>query len=1563
ATARKGVVTFTNLSHTIAGEITIGFTSEPLVGDTSAAVQIQPSAAARLAFLQQPVETMAGAIITPPVTVRLRDAFGNDVETSGTSVRIALTSGTGSIDGALTQNTVSGVATFPDLSIDLAGSKRLTASSGSLTAATSDDFTITAKEAKALAFVQQPTSAEAATAIAPPVTVQLRDSLGNDVPLGGVSITIQLANGTGLLSGTTTKSTDDAGLATFSDLSIDQAGQKRLRATSGSLTSALSQAFAITAAREARLAFVQQPTGTVAGQSISPAVTVQLRDSLDNDVAKAGVSVQVALAPGSSGTLSGTTAQLTDASGRASFGNLSIDVAGNKALTASATGMTDAASDPFAVTAAPPSRLVFTRSPGTSTAGVPFPTQPALALQDQYQNLVTGVAQDITIAILTDAGQGGTLSGVTTVPVDTGTGTAVFAGLSIDKSGTGYTLTATGSTVSMVPGAVVSDPFTVAAAPATRVRVESEPDGEGTLMGDQSVSSGTSVTVYAIARDQFDNFVANIAANEWALLNRTGGVQTSDLVPSTDQRSATFTGAAAGTAVISVTVPGLTSIASGTITVVNNATPARIFVENAANGAGGIVQDQTLRSGDSIVVYAIARDLNDNFVSNVPAETWSLVEGTGGVSPADLVPSADRRSATLTGRLAGAARVRAVVPNLSPTPSGLVTIVAGSASAVTATAGTPQAAKVGTAFGARMVARVTDAAGNPVGGVAVTFNAPSTGASGSFDAGENTVVADTSGFAVAPIFTANFVAGTYVVTAIASGAPTFAVFELTNSANAVGRVTAVGGTPQTAKVRMAFPTRLAASVQDSFGNPVNGVALTFTAPAAGASGTFPGGELSATVMTDFGGIGTAPEFTAGSAAGTYTVTVSAAGLAGPAQFALTNTAGDAASVTAIQGNQQATEVNTPFPTGLSALVRDASGNTVSGVLVTFVAPDQGPGGAFTWSSTLNVATDTNGVATAPLFIANAIAGAFTVFAYAQDVVSPAPFELVNLPGTLNAFRIDAEGGGSITTQMAQVPFRIRVTAQDKFGNPATGFTGTVNLSSSGALMQGAGITPPFENGVLAGHSVAVQNAGRVVLLALRTGGAEAGVSDTFQVNNPVPKVMRLSPSTGARGESLNLTVNGSGFLQGVTSVILGNNITTYETVASDSQITVALNIGLDALEGPRPVLVINPPPGGGIVNVENGFVVEGILYPASYDLQGTIVFPTFAQSSDYQESDYRIVGFPGAASGSISQFLTGTRDQDWVAYWDNGDTSNYLVPFDGTSTFDLSPGRAFWLLNRGPLVIDATVPTVPLDSTTSVRISLHPGWNLISNPFTMTVAWADIQASNAPEALGAVYGFDGAFSVSDVLYPYEGYLFDNTGNLISLVIPFRQARLLKKEALDEGSWKVEVELTVGDYYERLAAFGVSPGAENGRDGLDWRRPRGIGTLPEAYFEHPEWGGESGPFATDIRGMIGDLQSWPLRIRATPRQPVQLSFVGVASIPEQHRVMLVDEDRGRSVDLRAAQAYTFTPTTPVSRFRVAVGSDEAVRGLVEEMLPREFSLGNNFPNPFNPSTTIPVTVPL
>ena len=74
------------------------------------------------------------------------------------------------------------------------------------------------------------------------------------------------------------------------------------------------------------------------------------------------------------------------------------------------------------------------------------------------------------------------------------------------------------------------------------------------------------------------------------------------------------------------------------------------------------------------------------------------------------------------------------------------------------------------------------------------------------------------------------------------------------------------------------------------------------------------------------------------------------------------------------------------------------------------------------------------------------------------------------------------------------------------------------------------------------------------------------------------------------------------------------------------------------------------------------------------------------------------------------------------------------------------------------------------------------------------------------------------------------------------------------------------------------------------------------------------------------------------------------------------MVLIDDDRTRSVDLRKEPAYRFMPAAPVSHFRIVVGSEEAVRGVLENLLPKEYALGNNFPNPFNPSTTIPVAIP-
>ena len=115
------------------------------------------------------------------------------------------------------------------------------------------------------------------------------------------------------------------------------------------------------------------------------------------------------------------------------------------------------------------------------------------------------------------------------------------------------------------------------------------------------------------------------------------------------------------------------------------------------------------------------------------------------------------------------------------------------ATSITATSGTPQTVATNLPFGAALVVTVRDGSNNPVSGATVTFTAPSTGASGTFAGGVNTVTTNASGVATSPIFTANAIGGTYTVAATVQGLVTPANFSLTNRALAPNAISITDG--------------------------------------------------------------------------------------------------------------------------------------------------------------------------------------------------------------------------------------------------------------------------------------------------------------------------------------------------------------------------------------------------------------------------------------------------------------------------------------------------------------------------------------------------------------------------------------------------------------------------------------------------------------------------------------------------------------------------------------------------------------------------------------------------
>ena len=452
--AVNGVATFSTLSVDSAGTgYTLTARASGLTGATSGAFNVVAAPAARLSFTAQPSTAAAGAVIAPPVKVAVRDSVGNVVTASTASITVALTNGTGTagahLGGTVTVSAASGVATFSTLSVDLVGTGyTLTASATGLTSATSGSFNVAAASTSRLSFSVQPANVTAGRTISPAVQVAVHDSLGNVVTSSTASITVALSNGTGTagahLRGTVTVSAAN-GVATFSTLSVDSVGTGyALAASASGMIGTTSGAFSVAVAPAARLGFAVQPTATVAGAAIAPAVKVAVRDSLGNAVTSSTASITVALGgTGTAGAHLRGTVTVTAAGGVATFSTLSVDSVGaGYALTASASGLAGATSTAFNVTAAPPAKLGFAVQPSRTTSGAAITPAVKVAVRDSIGNVVTASTASVAVALTSGTGKAGAhLGGSTTVSAISGV--ATFSTLTVDSVGTGYTLTAT----------------------------------------------------------------------------------------------------------------------------------------------------------------------------------------------------------------------------------------------------------------------------------------------------------------------------------------------------------------------------------------------------------------------------------------------------------------------------------------------------------------------------------------------------------------------------------------------------------------------------------------------------------------------------------------------------------------------------------------------------------------------------------------------------------------------------------------------------------------------------------------------------------------------------------------------------------------------------------------------------------------------------------------------------------------------------------------------------------------------------------------------------------------
>ena len=254
-TAINGVVAFSGINYRVAETILLDATSSGLVPAVSTSVTVSAAGAAKLAILTQPSSSAdAGVAFLQQPVVAVEDQFGNIILTDNTSVITAsrdANTGTGTLYGTAGIQVVNGIATFTNLSYQVAETIWIDFNSGSFQAVISDDVTIIAGPPSKLAFAQQPTVETAGIIFSVPTIVRVTDAYGNfptDLP-ASLNVTLSLPSDQGVLSGNKVIDIGTAagnGFVTYTNLQINMAGENKiLTATASGLTDANSDPIVI----------------------------------------------------------------------------------------------------------------------------------------------------------------------------------------------------------------------------------------------------------------------------------------------------------------------------------------------------------------------------------------------------------------------------------------------------------------------------------------------------------------------------------------------------------------------------------------------------------------------------------------------------------------------------------------------------------------------------------------------------------------------------------------------------------------------------------------------------------------------------------------------------------------------------------------------------------------------------------------------------------------------------------------------------------------------------------------------------------------------------------------------------------------------------------------------------------------------------------------------------------------------------------------------------------------------------------------------------------------------
>lgn len=358
-------------------------------------------------------------------------------------------------------------------------------------------------------------------------------------------------------------------------------------------------------------------------------------------------------------------------------------------------------------------------------------------------------------------------------------------------------------------------------------------------------------------------------------------------------------------------------------------------------------------------------------------------------------------------------------------------------------------------------------------------------------------------------------------------------------------------------------------------------------------------------------------------------------------------------------------------------------------------------------------------------------------------------------------------------------------------------------------------------------------------------------------------------------------------------------------------------------------------------------------YPGSITLNHNFSFNDLIQSS------YRMIGLPGNQTTKISDLITGTQKEDWDVFYDNGSTTDFLQEFDGSSIFNFTAGKGFWVLSKNAFSVNATVNTVSLAADNTFTIPLHSGFNIISNPFEKTINWSEVQNLNGLNSNDVLFDWTGVWSNATQMEPYKGYYFKNTSNVSSLRIPynFTASKISSVKSTQNYSGDfLKLSLIQNKQVKSYTVAGFSPSAKEDYDKLDYFAPPGYFDEVRINIEDRNISDPYKQLLADYRPGVNEGQIFDLIIKNTTKKAVKLIADGIENF-YNYEVYLLDKNLNKFYNLKEQNEINLSSVHEKYNCQLLIGDENYINNLKTGYIPPEYSLSQNYPNPFNPTTLI------